>query len=174
MAEQPTCLTPGLPIKTEQPYMAVSILFFARNGTRGNFFELFAKVFRIFRPRGIFFDGPFFFQNLADSAAIRLVQKSSKSEPSSPFFGRLKFRGKFVPCELLQNFLCGYKIEMAMFHHLLQPFQMHSNPSIPSCLLLFRACWFAPLRSVLPPSIVLPPPPVGRLFCFSVVLYREC
>ena len=78
------------------------------------FFELFAKLFRIFRPRGNFFDGPIFFQNLADSAAIRLVQKSSKSEPSSPFFGRLKFRGKFVPCELLQNFLCGYKIEMAI------------------------------------------------------------
>ena len=56
------------------------------------FFELFAKLFRIFRPRGNFFDGPNFFQNLADSAAIRLVQKSSKSEPSSPFFGRLKFR----------------------------------------------------------------------------------
>ena len=56
------------------------------------FFELFAKPLRIFRPRGIFFNGPKIFQNLADSAAIRLVQKSSKSEPSSPFFGRLKFR----------------------------------------------------------------------------------
>ena len=78
------------------------------------FFELFAKVFRIFRPHGNFFDGPNFFQNLADSAAIRLVQKSSKSEPSSPFCGRLKFRGKIGPCELLQNFLCGYKIEMAI------------------------------------------------------------
>ena len=82
------------------------------------FFELFAKVFRIFRPRGNFFDGPKIFQFLADSAAIRLVQKSSKSEPSSPFFGRLKFRGKFVPCELLQNFLCGYNIEMAMYQKL--------------------------------------------------------
>ena len=72
--------------------VAVSILFFARNGTRDNFFELFAKVFRSFPPRRNFFDGPKIFQNLADSAAIRLVQKSSKSEPSSPFFGRLKFR----------------------------------------------------------------------------------
>ena len=79
------------------------------------FFELFAKCFRIFRPRGNYFDGPIFFQNLADSAAIRLVQKSSKSEPSSPFFGRLLFLCKFVPCELLQNFLCGYKIEMAIW-----------------------------------------------------------
>ena len=68
-----------------------------------NFFELFAKVFWSFRPRENFFDSAKILQNLADSAAIRLVQKSSKSEPSSPFFGRLKFRGKFVPCELLQN-----------------------------------------------------------------------
>ena len=59
--------------------MAISILFFVRNGTRDNFFELFAKVFRRFRPRGNFFDGPKNFQILADSAAIRLVQKSSKS-----------------------------------------------------------------------------------------------
>ena len=93
--------------------MAVSTLFFARNGTRDNFFELFAKVLKFFRPRENFIDRAKFLQNLADSAAIRLVQKSSKSEPSSPFFGRLKFRGKFVPCELLQNFLCGYKIKTA-------------------------------------------------------------
>ena len=89
-----------------------------------NFFELFAKVFRILRPRGNFFDDPIFFQNLADSAAIRLVQKSWKSEPSSPFFGRLKFRRKFGPCELLQNFLCGYKIEMAKWFSL-RPLPVH-------------------------------------------------
>ena len=59
---------------------------------RANFFKLFAKVFRIFRPRGNFFDGQNFFQILAGSAAIRLDQKSSKSGPSSSFFGCLKFR----------------------------------------------------------------------------------
>ena len=83
--------------------MAISILFFARNGTRDNFFELFAKVFRRFRPRGNFFAGPIFFQILADSAAIRLVQKSSKSEPSSRFFGHLKFR-KSLPVNVLPKF----------------------------------------------------------------------
>ena len=83
--------------------MAVSILFFARNGTRDNFFELFAKVFRSFRPRGNFFDGPKNFQILADSAAIRLVQKSSKSEPSSRFFSHLKFR-KSLPVYVLPKF----------------------------------------------------------------------
>ena len=83
--------------------MAVSILFRTKNCIRAKNFRTFRDFFHIFRPRGNFFDGPIFFQNLADSAAIRLVQKSSKSEPSSPFFGRLKFRGKFVPCYLLQN-----------------------------------------------------------------------
>ena len=71
--------------------MAISILFFVRKRSRANFFELFAKVFRRFRPRGNFFDGPKIFQILADSAAIRLVQKSSKSEPSSRFFSHLNF-----------------------------------------------------------------------------------
>ena len=52
----------------------------------------FREFFRIFRPRGNFFGGPIFLENLVESAAIRLVQKSSKSEPSSAFFGRLKFR----------------------------------------------------------------------------------
>ena len=66
-------------------------------------FELFAKVFRIFRPHGNFFDGPKIFQILADSAAIRLVQKSSKSEPSSRFFSHLKFR-KNLPVYVLPKF----------------------------------------------------------------------
>ena len=68
-----------------------------------NFFELFAKLFRIFRPRGNFFDVPKFFQNLADSAAIRLVQKSSKSEPPWRFFSHLKFR-KSLPVSVLPKF----------------------------------------------------------------------
>ena len=83
--------------------MAISMLFRPKNRTRDNFFELFAKVFRCFRPRGIFFDGPKNFQILADSAAIRLVQKSSKSEPSSRFFSHLKFR-KSLPGSVLLNF----------------------------------------------------------------------
>ena len=91
--------------------MIVSILFRPKNRVQGKIFRTFREFFSNFSPSRKFFDGPNFFQNLADSAAIRLVQKSSKSEPSSPFFGRLKFRGKY---ELLQNFLCGYKIEMAI------------------------------------------------------------
>ena len=75
--------------------MNVSILFRTKNRVWAKFFEdfeLFANFFEFFALAEIFFDSPHFFQNLADSAAIRLVQKSSKSEPSSPFFGRLKFR----------------------------------------------------------------------------------
>ena len=77
--------------------MAVSILFRPKNRAQGKIFRTFREFFRIFRPRGNFFGGPNFFQNLAGIAAIRLVQKSSKSEPYSPFFGRLKFR-EILPC----------------------------------------------------------------------------
>ena len=84
-------------------YMNVSILFRPKNRTRDNFFELFTKVFRSFRPRGNFFDGPKKIQILADSAAIRLVQKSLKSEPSSQFFSHLKFR-KSLPVYVLPKF----------------------------------------------------------------------
>ena len=42
-------------------------------------------------------------QILADSAAIRLVQKASKSEPSSRFFSHLKFR-KSLPVYVLPKF----------------------------------------------------------------------
>ena len=52
----------------------------------------FSRICSNCSPSRKFFRRPNFFQNLADIAAIRLVQKSSKSEPSSPFFGRLKFR----------------------------------------------------------------------------------
>ena len=50
-----------------------------------------------------FFDGPNIFQILADSAAICLVLKLSKSEPSSRFFGHLKFR-KSLPGSVLPKF----------------------------------------------------------------------
>ena len=109
------------------------------------FFELFAKLFRIFRPRGNFFDGPIFFQNLADIAAISLVQKSSKSQPSSPFFGRLKFRGKFGPCELLQNFLCGYKTQIMpkTCQHPILHFEILNIKSDPAAQLKtnYLPCW---------------------------------
>ena len=102
--------------------MNVSILFRPKNRVRAKIFRTFRESFSNFSPSRKFFRRPKnFFQNLADSAAIRLVQKSSKSEPSSSFFGCLKFRGNFVPCELLQNFLCGYKIEMATWFCIAQP-----------------------------------------------------
>ena len=85
-----------------QEHMNVSILFFTRNGTRDNFFELFMQVFGSFRPRK-FFRRPKKNQILADSAAIRFVQKSSKSEPSSRFFSHLKFR-KSLPVSVLPKF----------------------------------------------------------------------
>ena len=96
-----------------ETHLNVSILFRPKNRVRAKIFRSFRESFSNFSPARKFFRRPKIFQNLADSAAIRLVQKSSKSEPSSPFFGRLKFRGKFGLYKLLQNVLCGYKIEMA-------------------------------------------------------------
>ena len=84
--------------------------------TGQNFPNFSRKFFEFFALAEIFSTAQFFFQNLSDIAAIRLVQKSSKSEPSSPFFGRLKFQRNFVLYKLLQNFLCRYKIEMAIWH----------------------------------------------------------
>ena len=84
-------------------HIAVSILFFARNGTRDNFFELFRKAFEVFALADFSSTAQFSFQILADSAAIRLVQKSSKSEPSARFFSHLKFR-KSLPVSVLHQF----------------------------------------------------------------------
>ena len=91
--------------------MAISILF--SPGTRDNFFELFAKVFRSFRPRGFFFDGPIFFQILADSAAIRLVQKSSKNRSHPRDFSANCTFEKVCPAPFYLNFQGGYEIETA-------------------------------------------------------------
>ena len=83
----------------DYPYGHFYFVFRPTRNT-GQLFELFAKVFRSFPPRGNFFDGPKIFQILAESAAIRLVQKSSKSEPSSRFFSHLKFRKGLSVCVL--------------------------------------------------------------------------
>ena len=59
------------------------------------FWDLFecSILFRIFRELFVRFDHSIFFHQTACVAAMFLVRKSSKSEPSSRFFGRLKFSG---------------------------------------------------------------------------------
>ena len=65
---------------------------FSPETEHGTTFSNFSwKFFDVF-ARAESFSAAQKFQILADSAAIRLVQKSLKSEPSSPFFGRLTFR----------------------------------------------------------------------------------
>ena len=73
-------------------HVTISISFRPKNCVRDKTFRTFRESFSNFSPSRKFFRRPNFFQNLADGAAIRLVQKTSKSEPSSPVFGRLKFR----------------------------------------------------------------------------------
>ena len=58
-----------------------------------NFFsKKILKIFRIFRKLFGRFVRSKNFPEIGRAETIRLVQKSSKSEPSPPFFGRLKFR----------------------------------------------------------------------------------
>ena len=83
--------------------MNVSILFRTKNRVRAKIFRTFRDFFSNFSPSRKFCRRPNFFQNLADSAAIRLVQKSSKSEPSLRFFSHLKFR-KSLPVSVLPKF----------------------------------------------------------------------
>ena len=52
----------------------------------------------IFRRRENFLDGPKIFQKLDRLDAVDFVQKSSKSELSSRFSGRLKFLAVFADC----------------------------------------------------------------------------
>ena len=74
------------------PYDRFYFVFRPKRYT-GQLFWTFRESFSNFRPRANFFDGPKILQILADSAAIRLVQKSSKSEPfeTSKKFARLRF-----------------------------------------------------------------------------------
>ena len=75
-----------------RPYERFYFVSSQKPCTGQNFSNFSRNFFEFFALAEIFSTAQNFFQNLADSAAIRLVQKSSKSEPSSPFFGPLKFR----------------------------------------------------------------------------------
>ena len=70
-----------------------------QNHMRGGklFHEFLREVVQRFRPRKILFDGSIFFQNLAGTGANETIQKSSKSKPSSRFFGHLKFLAESFP-----------------------------------------------------------------------------
>ena len=87
--------------------MAISILFFVRKRSRANFFELFAKVFRRFRPRRNFFDGPIFFSNFSwqrcDSFGPKIVEIGAILAIFQPFeifriffslYGAVNHKGK--------------------------------------------------------------------------------
>ena len=63
---------------------------FSPETVHGTTFSNFSRKFFEVFPLAEIFSTAHNYQILAGSAAVRLVQKSSKSEPSSRFFGRLK------------------------------------------------------------------------------------
>ena len=71
--------------------MAISILFFVRKRRPGQLFQTFRESFSMFSPSRNLLRRRKKNQILAGTGAIESNQKSSKSEPSSRFSGRLKF-----------------------------------------------------------------------------------
>ena len=97
-----------------QTYMAVSILFRPKNRVRAKIFRTFRESFSNFSPSRKFFRRPKFFSIFSwqrcDSFGPKIVKIGAILTVFRPF----EISRKFVPYKLLQNFLCGYKIEMAI------------------------------------------------------------
>ena len=94
-----------VPALTLEVFDAVDLIIFA--GSRGEFF--FRNLFRSFRCFLRLFPRSNFFQILVRVDAIDLVRKSSKSELSSRFFGRLKIFRKIFTRVTDGRFPCGIK-----------------------------------------------------------------
>ena len=97
--------------------MTISILFRPKNRVRAKIFRTFRETFSIFSPSRKCFRRPnFFFSKFSwqrcDSFGPKIVKIGAILTVFRPF----EISRKFVPYKLLQNFLCGYKIEMAILH----------------------------------------------------------
>ena len=94
-------------------YLNVSILFCPKNRVRDKIFRTFRETFSNFSPSRKFFRRPKFFSKFSwqrcDSFGPKIVKIGAILTVFRPF----EISRKFVPYKLLQNFLCGYKIEMA-------------------------------------------------------------
>ena len=119
------CLVPA-PLSCSHSYidvnynqMNVSILFRPKNRVRAKIFRTFRESFSNFSPSRKFFRRPKFFSKFSwqrcDSFGPKIVKIGAILTVFRPF----EISRKFVPCKLLQTFLCGYKIEMAMFKNTL-------------------------------------------------------
>ena len=69
--------------------------FSSKSAPTESFFDDFAKFFDVFALTKIVAAARNFLEIIAGVGAIETVQESSKSEPSSRFFGRLKFSAVF-------------------------------------------------------------------------------
>ena len=95
-------------------HMTISILFRPKNRVQGKIFRIFRESFSNFSPSRKFFRRPKFFSKFSwhrcDSFGPKIVKIGAILTVFRPF----EISRKFVPYKLLQNFLCGYKIEMAI------------------------------------------------------------
>ena len=96
-------------------HMNVSILFRSKNRVRAKIFRTFRESFSNFSPARKYFRRPKFSKfswQRCDSFGLKIVKIGAILTVLRPF----EISRKFVPYKLLQNFLCGYKIEMAIFY----------------------------------------------------------
>ena len=115
--------------------MAVSISFRPKNRVRDKFFQTFRETFSNFAPSRKFFRRPNFFSKFSwqrcDSFGPKIVKIGAILIVFRPF----EISRKFVPYKLLQNFLCGYKIEMARWHQVKTPKPKEQNSSSRSMII---------------------------------------
>ena len=94
-------------------HMKISILFRPKNRVRDKIFRTFRETFSNCSPSRKFFRRPKVFSKFSwqrcDSFGPKIVKIGAILTVFRPF----EISRKFVPYKLLQNFLCGYKIEMA-------------------------------------------------------------
>ena len=95
--------------------MAVSILFRPKNRAQGKIFRTFRESFSNFSPARKYFRRPKFFWKFSWQRCDSFGPEIVKIRAILTVFRPFEISRKFVPYKLLQNFLCGYKIEMARF-----------------------------------------------------------
>ena len=115
--------------------MAISILFRPKNRVQGKIFRTFRETSSNFSPSQNFFRWPKFFSKFCwqrcDSFGPKIVKIGAILTVFQPF----EISRKFVPYKFLQNFLCGYKIEMATWF----PLSVQTAFSLPpSAWVIFR------------------------------------
>jgi len=95
--------------------MTISILFRPKNRVRGKNFQTFRESFSNFLPSRKFLRRPKIFSKFSWHRCDSFGPKIVKIEAILAVFRPFEISRKFALYKLLQNFLCGYKIEMATY-----------------------------------------------------------